>query len=739
MKSVLLKFSAFAVILSLLFIVCLGGAYGGKTASAAALSKDFTASEESSDTTVKQNAVVLVEFDDGDSFSDGFSKTLENTFNDSPESVQSYFSFVSSGKVDFSANILTTKIKLDHSQSYYMPMYEYSDGAYTVVNEDGYDNRYFDGDGNVVESSASGAKQHVDRFYREQQTVREIVKKAVTDDSFTSDGEGDGVCDGLCIVFCVDGSAIYWNDILWAHRASLMVYNETEVGAQYYIPDDYEVSAIEFLPVKLNGDTVENYIVLTTLSLEQYGNLKDENNNKIFGTGVICHELMHDFGVADYYSYESTGEEETESVGVFDIMGGSTALPSMPLSYTRYTLGWLDDDDILPVEGGGTYKLYPTSSDGDVKAYKLVLSDYCDTGEYFMIEARSNSESIADLSVSDAKSAGGIIVYRVNEENAFTDADGSRTTINYGNMYGEDSVYVYRLGGGSLSGSYTQKSYALLDGSSKESYTTNSGSGRTYIDRSTIGNADKSADRSVIDENTGYITTSLCYSDGTNSGIVISDVSAAADGGYEFTISFEDEVVDVSDITLSKYYDRKSSVVTWYGGLPSGQTEVYVYPAEGLVKYSDGAYVQKTAVSAEEVRSGTLNGGNLLYSLTVSSSYRRAFLPVSFDEPAAVYIVFTGTDGNLKAEYCGVISPRDPSFAEYFFGTTQWRLLFIGIVGALVASTIIGVVLIVKQGKKAQVATTAEDEDLSSVYGENYWEKSDGDGGSDTADSNAQN
>lgn len=677
----------------------------------------------------REYGVVVVRFSDGTDLDETFFERLKRSYVTSPQSVAEYFLKASDGKYSVNTNFLAeTTVVIDKPQSYYEPKYYYSlSNTYVVVNENGYDNRFFDAEGTPCEPSKNGAKQHIGRLLREQTLVREVVRAVRNEGTMVNlDSDFDGKVDGLNVVFSVSEGED-WNDILWPHRSALTVYNEAYFNADYYVPADYKISALDLLPVYLNDAVVENYVLLTASTFTKKP-IVDSNGEATYSVGTVVHELMHDLGVSDYYRYDNG--EENPSVGVFDIMGGGELFPSMPLAYTLQKLNWIGEEAITPVTKSGTYLVYPTTENGKAKACKLVLPNYAETGDYFMIEARVNDGGFIDGSLPQK----GVIVYRVNEANGYIGRDGELSTKNNGNVYGENEVYVFRLGGKELFDSRSL-SYALLSGESNKKYHYGL---KGWLDDSTIGSPDKTVSGSLIND-ADYITTPLTCSNGQNSGVVISAITKLADGGYSFKVDFDDEDTAVADAKIQKYYDGRKTQITWCGGARNAMATVYACDAENLTKYKNGKYVLKKKVSPKDFASGELYGSELSIATESCASYQRAFLP-DFTKPTALFLVFSGEGENEDVVvFGGVVNPKNPTFTEYLFGTTKWMTLIIVIVSFFAVLVVVVITLIVyKEKRKGKTSKVKDDDGVSKLeeeFGEEYWlkENFDDDDGNETA------
>jgi hypothetical protein len=195
------------------------------------------------------------------------------------------------------------------------------------------------------------------------------------------------------------------------------------------------------------------------------------------------------------------------------------------LAYTRLKLGWLGYEDILHINQSGTYTLPLADSDGKVAA-KIVLNDYLENGEYFMAELRSASLATADCAFDGGLSGDGLIIYRVARENAFINSTGGVSPTEMGNMFGPDELYVFRMNAQKnkkLSAPITKYSYAML-ANGKEWFTLDG----SYYKYDRYGNSDKTKTLDSLISSSSKSNPSetiICYSDGSNSGIVFKDVT----------------------------------------------------------------------------------------------------------------------------------------------------------------------------------------------------------------------
>lgn len=221
--------------------------------------------------------------------------------------------------------------------------------------------------------------------------------------------------------------------------------------------------------------------------------------------GTLAHEYLHTLGARDYYRQGIEGDP----VGVWDIMGAADTPRSWPLAITRQTAGWTT---VSEHSESNTYTLHAPGSDKEQAfMFKSPLND----DEYFVVEYRKQGDRY-DMEALDGHIGGsGLIVYRVNPAYA-----------GVGNITGQDYIYVFRPGETGLGDAYAG-GYGLPNlvnaQVSTSAYATN-------LSRTSIGSADFSAD---------ITQGALCYSDGRNSGIVITP-TAQSDDSITFTLAYPD-------------------------------------------------------------------------------------------------------------------------------------------------------------------------------------------------------
>ncbi len=295
----------------------------------------------------------------------------------------------------------------------------------------------------------------------------------------------------------------------------------------------------------LNGCKVADYVRLS--EYDAYGILTSY--------GVVIHEFLHVLGYPDLYTSSKV------PVGLWDVMASVNSGVQYPLAYLRseYT-NWFD----IPVvtQTSGSYSLYAasraTAATKDQQAL-ILKTPYSDT-EFFVVEFRKKSTDKNSRDYDYSVPGSGLIVYRVN----------TASQTNQGDL---PMIYVFRPGD-----NYDANGYEAGMGDIFDSYLSLE-SGRT-----SYGSGDRT--KSLSD---GAIT----YADGTNSGIVISNVGSAEADTISFNITYENVFGDdfwtsvssqkVSDLReLDSCMDTDGTVYfLMKKNAPDNQLYLYKYSSAG--------------------------------------------------------------------------------------------------------------------------------------------------------------
>ena len=398
--------------------------------------------------------------------------------------------------------------------------------------------------------------------------------------------------------------------------------------------------------------------------------------------------MMHNVGLYDYYSYE---DKTYESVGEFDLMGSTDVVPQYTLSYLREKLGWLGYENTLYINDSGNYTLYPVNSEDPIKSCKIILNDYLTTGEFFMAEVRSQSLATSNNPFDGELSGNGLIIYRVNKSNAYVNSLGTVSTTDYGNMYGDDEVYVYRMGNNKkLASDGISISYALL------------GNGLIDLvhpeyDHTTFGNSDKSLSIDSLTGSSDKNKTIISYTNGHNSGIVFSNVKLNEDGSVSFHVQLPENQggmpsLGAKDVTISRFLDGRDYIY-WNSNVKSGVAHVMVLRSTDRLKSL--AEKGKSHIEFKDFESGSFSYYTTLYSAEVPLAEKSVVIP-KFNDEALVFIALQAENGNIAVRYIGCIPNPNESFGQYVIRIIDPLYTYVAIIVLAVVVVLITLVIVNK-------------------------------------------
>ncbi|MBD5097505.1 MAG: hypothetical protein HDT40_11070 [Lachnospiraceae bacterium] len=447
-----------------------------------------------------------------------------------------------------------------------------------------------------------------DENYYKGNADAQIISAMIQDIGATSevvDYDGDGYIDNLTIIL-LGGSKADADD----SDSSIYVCHKS----------DYPGAA------SWSGKRIGTYNVLNTYSILGT-DTSDKTQILSAGSGVIAHEFLHSLGYPDLYR---NGVSDVNDVPVYtwDIMAAVSSRMSYPLAYTRmYFTNWLDIETITESQ---SITLHEQSNPDGNQAY--IIKSPLNDDEFFVVEFRKQGDKYnKDYTVSedtlDAGIAGsGIIVYRID------------TTVEaLSNHYGKTGIYVFRPSAveGTDNSELALVSNAFL---SKES-------GRT-----SIGSGDMSATLS---------DGALTFSDGTNSGIVISDVSSSAGSSMTCTVTIPKEEnfdlwkdTGLTDLTGGGTSTSKTMDIENYGGRP------FVVSASGKNIYSqvyNGSTWTQLGGAVSLNQSMPIQGMELLVngSDLYLGCYGWGYLELRKWNSTASTWVLVATATNVNSDRCG--------------------------------------------------------------------------------------
>ncbi len=253
---------------------------------------------------------------------------------------------------------------------------------------------------------------------------------------------------------------------------------------------------------QIGGVRVGNYTILPEKGVYlEYGS-----------TGEIIHEFLHVLGYKDLYRKRGiTGMNMP--VGHWDIMATAGGRPQYPLAWARSVFtGWFNIPTVnSSVKGCSLYAASSTTAATKDQQALILKTDYSDT-EFFVVEFRKQGKRYDGPNITDelecSLPGSGLIIYRIN----------TRYEANVGDL--PDMIYVFRPGD-----TYDSYGNEYGNGDLLSSFLS-AESGRTFY-----GSTDPAK---------GLTDGAITYADGSNSGIVISNVGSAGGDQITFDITFTD-------------------------------------------------------------------------------------------------------------------------------------------------------------------------------------------------------
>ena len=319
-----------------------------------------------------------------------------------------------------------------------------------------------------------------------------------------------------------------------------------------------------------------------------------------WGYTTISHELLHSLGAPDLY--RTTGDIG-EPVGVWDHMANVSSPANYPLVYTRKDLGWIPESDTPTITESGDYTLVPAESTSGTRAY--ILKTKLSSSEYFVVEYRVKTEAAQDGTRGYEYNLpeSGLIVYRVNT--AVTD---------HTNAAGDNYIYVFRPG-------------TLDSKNAYETYTNSYNQTVNSVNKAAVGTTSRPAlGSSNMDDPCTEDT--IFYDDGSNSGLVISNVRFE-NGTATFHVEFP-------ELSEDSYWLMQGAEIS---GLQ--------YPAisgsdDGSVLYLAGKYNNQASLFCSE------NGGDWKNIASVSASNSVSNIYDVLYSNGQVYMLYINANNTLS-------------------------------------------------------------------------------------------
>lgn len=322
------------------------------------------------------------------------------------------------------------------------------------------------------------------RYATDDAMVAEVIKRI-------QDAGENGNPDSLAVTDDLD-----LNNDGCVDNLTIMVQGDTINGQDHSFKTDY------------GGDETINGLYVRCYNAMPSGMLL-----KTGWTRLISHEFLHTLGLPDLY--RSGGGQSVPlagPVGMWDVMASAAALtPQYVLGYLRAREGWLEGEQTAQITESGEYTLTAVSqpdNKGGTRLFTISTPLPQAESEIICLEYRKymNNDEYDHFPDKDYE---GLLMYRVDNK-----------AKDHTNFNGENYIYVYRPGVSSPNDcSVTTTGAALNPQNGETSY----------------GSTDLAAP---------FSANTLYYSDGSNSGISISNVRLSDD---ETSITFQLDFAEYGD------------------------------------------------------------------------------------------------------------------------------------------------------------------------------------------------
>ncbi|MBQ3105749.1 MAG: hypothetical protein IJC59_07830, partial [Lachnospiraceae bacterium] len=402
------------------------------------------------------------------------------------------------------------------------------------------------------------------------------------------------------------------------------------------VPSDNGNATDLFVPHKSSytyGDSLVNGAKVFNYNIQTEG----DTWFGVMETGVLLHEFFHSLGYPDLYRKESGNP-----VYKWDIMSTNAAYVQYPLAYMRsHYSGWFDIPEVTSSQTGITLYAPTTATQENKDRQAVILKTDYSSSEFFVVEYRKKGTYASTTEYEVAIPGSGLIVYRVVPE------VGS----NY--MGPPDMVYVYRP-----NDYYTPAGYEAAQGD--------------YIDFVLSGEEGRDSYGSS-DFGHSLAEGAITYSDGTNSGIVISNIGQAGGDTVTFDVTFH----EAEEGTYWTTYAQEEGTVattaaascmmddgTFFYLLTKGNTtELYRCTDTGFVRVGAGPGSGSSYQLAEY--NGTLYAGYLTGNYDfVLAKYSGSAWTTLFTSPSALRPV---NEFSLSSDASGVYFAYPSSGGEALY------------------------------------------------------------------------
>lgn len=566
------------------------------------------------------NNVLLVNLDGNDGnaptwLDDAKTQTAYSILNGNGETLQSYIYEISYGKVNVNSILYRSST---------------NDGYIPSQTRD----YYITGTNNETEADL------------EAQLLKEIVVQAQNDFSSKSTAELDTNMDGFLdnITFVIRGSKDVNHTLLWPHQFSLKEENGASLPEIF--TSDGSTLKVKDYNVILSGESSNQ---ITTAGI-----FNAENSD----LGVIAHEYLHVYGFPDmYHNYKydevnkdyiplPQSEQIGDPLGQWDVMDNTNPkLPQYPLVYTN--LAYSPWSELVP---------QLTTIDASTQNVNLDKVTYGDAGkriaaiikvdptinakgesEYFMVEYRKQEGWDASLPNQ------GLLIYRINTlantrggeviEYCKTNNDGTKN--HCGNMFGApDEVFILRPNPESVE---TGNATGNTDTNLEQAAFSSGSFGKTLEE--------------VSDFQQSTFGETIYFSDGSNSGIVLSNININGDvASFDISVPESKEDHDAPVIHeatgngINGNWTHSSPIISVHvSDTGHGLQEIKVTTQGGeIVGGSDASTYAKNYTAADQVK-------NTNFEFTVKKNGTYKVTAKDFNDNV--------TEKEIKVEYIDTIQP----------------------------------------------------------------------------------
>ncbi len=397
-----------------------------------------------------------------------------------PARVQNGEKIFNSGSLSFKNYMNRISYGQINIDTYFYPQ---NAGSYYSIqlskNADYYKKQYMSDGGTLT----NGYTNETERRTREEELIREAaagVRDQLSASGLNLDNNRDGFVDAVTFIVSVSNPS-------YEHvgHGDLLWAHKTDLSGDVEL-----ISGLKIRSYNLMDRGTDNTGVLGA-----YGEL----------SGTVKHEFLHTLSMPDLYRYT---DSSASTLGPWDIMDKGNAA-NITAWYQRE---YLEFGAKLPVYTASTkgISLKAAHYQDPNEVYAVILTSPYNTDESFVVEYRRQEEGCASQLNS------GLLVYRI--------INSSKGPFPYGGNAGgpPDFIYAFRPGETRANSGDGKIGYATLSPDNPEGFT--------------------SLGKPLGAETPGYDNSTIYYSDGSNSGIVIDNLIRGSNDSMTFDVTFPEKI-----------------------------------------------------------------------------------------------------------------------------------------------------------------------------------------------------